>query len=225
MFDDHRDVPPVMDDCATPAPMVGAPAGVPGPVVSSLSNVLEPGYPVTREDLLILGRHWFKKRILAEMSCFFEGRDDSDSRAQDIHYQDQMARIGAMLDENARLQIIEEFEAEQRSTIGREKWYAYADGDTEERDRLLDRDRADHKRLSRKLADPAWSGRAGSLLREHPTPVFLDADGDMWYLCELADGEHAGLVLAIVSPTGQSVRAHESVFDRPHGWFRPFGLS
>jgi len=225
MFDDHRDVPPVMDDCATPAPTVGEPAGVPVPVVPSLSNVLEPGYQVTREELLILGRHWFKKRTLAEMSCFFEGRDDSDSRAQDIHYQDQMARIGAMLDGNARLQIIEEFETEQRSTIGREKWYAYADGDTEVRDDLVARADADQRRLARKTDDPDVCGQAFEFLRACPTRVFIDGDGDMWHLAESHDADKTALELKVVSPAGHDMRTNDFVLECTPVWFRPFGPS
>ena len=40
-------------------------------------------YPMSREDAILVVRHWLKERTRAEMERFFERRDDDETSARD----------------------------------------------------------------------------------------------------------------------------------------------
>jgi hypothetical protein len=179
-------------------------------------------YPVSREDLLVIAKQRYKDRLDTEMRTFFAGGNDEE--VQGAYSRAPLARIEHLLDAGSVQQIFEELADEHRSIFGSERWSTFACSDTAERDRLLASDRADHRRLSRKLGDPASSGKASSFLREHPTRVVLDGDGDLWYLTEPPQAEEPGLLLKLAAPSGHAICAPGIVFDLPAGWSRPFGL-
>jgi hypothetical protein len=224
MLNDQLDMLPVPDDFIEL--LGGAPAAsVPMASAPHTDKLVVSGYQATREDIEILARELFREAQLLWWGTFI-GSVLSDLAKYDYFpLMRRLADIRNVIGDKAVQQIMDEVNRELGYKLGVETWRVFTTGSQPERDALRQQLKEDGDRCGMKARDHATPVAAAEYLRQHPSGVFTDSEGDLWYLSELTDGEHDGLVLKIVGPTGQAIRAHEFVFDRPPGWFRPYGLS
>jgi hypothetical protein len=228
MFNDQEDEFPFTDD------FIEATGGAPVPAVPRVAAPNmdgEPWYGDLLPDIEIVAREAFREAQLTLWGLFIG--DDVRELFKDDYFQwmRRLADIRRKIGDEAVEQIMDDVNRGLGYKLGFETWRVFTMGTQQERDALQRKFHEDCHRCAKKAHDPVTPVAAAEYLRQHPSGVFTDSEGDLWYLSELTDGErestdseHDGLVLMIIGPTGQSIRAHKFVFDRPPDWFRPYGL-
>jgi hypothetical protein len=176
---------------------------------------------VTREELEALLRHWHRKVLDYEYFEFIAAQ----SMWREKYYANERARrLEDILGEAADA-VVRDVERDEEARMGRDHWRVFRRGTAEEADQACAEIHADLDRCSQKVRNP---GQPVAFLRAHPTRVFLDADGDLWYWKEdrsaaPADGR-PDLVLAIRTPHSGGTSSRLVRMPMPDGWSPPYGL-
>jgi hypothetical protein len=178
------------------------------------------GYPLTREELLILARHWLRQDadidwFIFAYQCF--GRSDFDAM---YYARFRFNRIMELLGGAAVQNVIDQVRTETREKIGEEAWRIFNEGSVSERDRITEEIHECGDRLTAKLADVATCRAAFAFLAEHPSEVYFDSAGDLWHLSEVweRNATQSHLMLQVRTKNGGVRRAR-----LPHP--RPGGLA
>jgi hypothetical protein len=176
---------------------------------------------LTREEVEILLRHCYKAVIKYEQCELLGFPIESCERAET---NDRTHRMKEILGDHAASAVMADVEREMRASMGSEVWRIRYHGKKEETHQLVVETEVEMYRVSDKSCD---SGPEVAFLRQHPTRVFIDDDGDLWYLMPDPRANNTAdrpdLVLAILSPRGQGTYGHP-LMPMPVGWFKPYGL-
>jgi hypothetical protein len=185
-------------------------------------------YPLTRDELLVLARHWAKEDLDLQLFFFFTGCTGGIECRTMAYAGHRLRRIADLLGLDAVQRAVAEVEEEARRDIGDEEWRGFTGGTEEAWDRAIERTEQDHAYLDRKREDKETLERAFAYLRDHPGQVYFDEAGDLWYLSEPSpsgDGRPAGkLVLRVTIPRGGSAFVTGYELERPPWWTPPYRL-
>ena len=179
------------------------------------------GYPVTRDELLVLLRYWVQLALDVDLFWFFYATSDKSGRAWRGYANERIAQIEALLGEGAVQAGYAEVWSQERARIGEEYWRIFTQGSTAERDGVS---AETHQGLDYLDAN---CQAAFAFLRDHPAEVFLDAAGDLWYLVDPPRDWEAPppqLRMQVRTRKGASRIVWDYEIARPPGWIPPFGL-
>jgi hypothetical protein len=185
-------------------------------------------YLVDREELLVLARHWYKSFLDTEYFEFWSASSEWKQKYWDGR---RFGRIAKMLGEVEKDKIIQEVRAELRESLGEEEWRVFMTGTKAEVARVQEEAMRGIDALQAKKADEGTCRAAHAYLGAHPTGVFFDGQGDMWYLgrpraCTPAgpDPNPGRLILRVRTRRGTCCWMPAYTVERPPGWSAPFGL-
>jgi hypothetical protein len=181
-------------------------------------------YPVDREDVLALAQHWYKTLLGLEHDAFQTGCPDADL----IWWaSNRFGRIAQMVGEVEIDKIIEKVRSDLRWERGEEWWLAFTGVDKNAVARVRKESQRAGEAVSAKRSDEATIRAAHEYLKTHPTGVYFDAAGDMWYLAGVPgerSTEPGRLVLKVRTKAGYASTMPPYNVERPPGWFPPYGL-
>jgi hypothetical protein len=180
-------------------------------------------YPVDREDILALARHWYKTLLGLEYFEFWAASHEWKSVAW---ASSRFARVARMVGEAEADKIIREERADLRRRAG--EWgRVFFEGTAEEVARVQREAHEGLRPVDATRWDEATRRAAHEYLKAHPRGAFFDAAGDLWYLAESTgeQGEEpARLVLSVRTRYGDRVRLREYPVDPPPDWSAPYAL-
>lgn len=177
------------------------------------------GHRLDKEELTILFRHYLKVAQSIDSGVHLAYGVSGSERMGQLYAYDRLKHLRAALGDAAADAIEAKLDQEDRASMGTANWRARYSLDAGKR--TLD----EWARLDQKADDTVARARAIAYLADHPSEVFVDRDGDWWYL-ELFPGRDGGdpvLWLRIRSRTGTEVGA-DFHMPEPDGWFPPYGL-
>jgi hypothetical protein len=180
------------------------------------------GYPLTRHELLILVRHWYEADLDNDIFCFLHQCSGSREIRIGPYASRRLARIKAILGEDAVQKVVDQVLAEMRKDLGAETWQIITEGTEEERDRLQEEVQQAFEYLHAKTSDAPTCQAAFAFLSAHPTELYFDSAGDLWYL---GDSREPGqLTMWVRTRRRSNGEASEYRMARPPGWHAPYGL-
>jgi len=111
--------------------------------------------------------------------------------------------------------------------MGREMWDRFRYGEWA---RVAEESHAQREYQSRKQADGVTSVKAMEYLRDNPSRLYFDEDGDMWYFSLPSwsikeDPEGEWLVLTLRTRSGNGRYAPDHKLRQPPGWKPPYGIT
>jgi hypothetical protein len=192
----------------------------------------EDGFRPDKEELRVLAGYWAQVNLNYRYQTYynpelpgFQGfhRDCARVRLHDIK---------KVLGEDVVREVVGEVEAAMRRQMGDTRWQLFAPdcgriprGDTQSLD-LGEELRAEWQYAQAKSQDLPLVQKVLAYLSANPQRVFVDEDGDLWYLAEVAEqngGEGDVLNLVLRTWRGQTKELRQTV-PKPSDWFPPYGL-
>jgi hypothetical protein len=185
-------------------------------------------YEPSREDLLILVRHWCRRFLDIRLFEFFYARTSGAERQGKLEANSNLESLTQALGPQAVEAVVGEVEEEARRRVGEEDWLVFTAGTRQERQRAQDETQDAQDYLARKRRDRGTRRRALACLRRDPWGVYRDADGDLWTWGEVyGEGRRPRrprLLLVVTTRQGWHVFVPGGSLKRPPGWYAPFGL-
>ena len=185
-------------------------------------------YEPSREELLILVRHWFGCFLDIRLFQFFCAPTGGSDRRAKLEAISNLERLTQALGPEAVEAVVREVEEEARRRMGEEDWRAFTAGTREEQQRAQDETQAAQDYLDRKRRDRETRRRALACLRRDPWGVYRDADGDLWTWGEVYRGgrrpKRPRLLLVVTTRQDWRGVVPGGTLKRPPGWYAPFGL-
>jgi hypothetical protein len=185
-------------------------------------------YEPSREELLILVRHWFGRLLDIRLFEFSYATTGGAERRGRLEANYNLERLAQALGPEVVEAVVGEVEEEARRRVGEEDWRVFTGGTCEERRRAQDEIRAVQDYFARKRRDRQTRRRALACLRRDPWGVYRDADGDLWTWGEVYGGgrrhKRPRLLLVVTTRQGWHAFVPGGSLKRPPGWYAPFGL-
>ena len=185
-------------------------------------------YEPSREELLVLVRHWFRRFLDIRLFEFFNARTSGAKYRGKLEANSNLERLAQALGPETVEAVVGEVEEEAQRRVGEESWRVFTAGTYEERQQVQDETQAANEYLARKRRDRETRRRALACLRRDPGGVYRDADGDLWTWGEVYGGgrrpRRPRLLLVVTTRQGWHVVVPGGSRKRPPGWYAPFGL-
>jgi hypothetical protein len=182
----------------------------------------------SREELLILVRHWFRRLLDIRLFEFFYATTSGAEYRGKLEANSSLERLAQALGPETVEAVVGEVEEEARRRVGEEDWRVFTTDSPEERQRVQDETQAAQEYLDRKRRDRETRRRVLACLRRDPWGVYRDADGDLWTWGEVYGGGHRPkrprLLLVVTTRQGWHAFVPGGSLKRPPGWYAPFGL-
>jgi hypothetical protein len=185
-----------------------------------------PNFPITRQELLILAKHWLKEAMHCELSWFeIAGHQFSDLDDCGADYAiGRVRNIEAVVGMRAVAAVHAELVVEVREERGDDFWEAFRRQDTNFADRLYEEHEKDSDYLALKGQDKQTLDAVFEYLRNNPDEGYrIDDAGDLWTLAP-SECNSARLILNVTIPNGRRTWFECHRIDRPAGWRAPFGI-
>jgi hypothetical protein len=204
------------------------PAGRPGCWIAYVDEIHGPGsevipvFPITREELLVLAKHWDTIALDLKLFQYVYSQYGSDQMQRSDYAGWRVARIAALLGKEAVRAVREEVEKEMREGYGDDCWEAYFQGDSKFPERMHKEHEKVDAYLNLKREDKQTQDAAFEYLRDNPEGYRIDHAGDLWSLSP-GRNDPARLFLKVTTPKGASAWFDRAI-DRPDGWRAPFGI-
>ena len=181
------------------------------------------GYPLNREELRVLARHWAKDREDNALSCYFQQCVDSSDFRRSVFAGDRLALMDEILGKEVVDAVFAEVKAEQHNRDGWEYWDAARRHDEDYRTELDREEVSARAYLQEKEKDTEKVQQVFEYLSKNPFGFRLDESGDMWTFVRSEDGKRLVLNLRMINGSGRSFSEYSIA--SPARWTPRFGIS
>ena len=96
-------------------------------------------YSPTQHELLVIARHWLRRRLDIRLDWFYFQRSSSSGIRLEPYASKRLSRIAGVIGKAAVEEVVTEVEEEQRRRMGEEDWRVFVEGTDEERNAIVEK--------------------------------------------------------------------------------------